>query len=121
LEEDLDLLLKIKNVGATASREAPIFDIYSNSNEGYSPCSTTPSSQIQKGHGDEGATSRRVALALENHSQPDSHTESFSGSFLSLTITSTPQGRFMYLKGFESSELLDYESRLVAFTQELPF
>jgi hypothetical protein len=27
----------------------------------------------------------------------------------------------MYWKGFEPSELLDYESRLVAFTQELPF
>ncbi|RLM62141.1 GAG-POL precursor [Panicum miliaceum] len=32
-----------------------------------------------------------------------------------------PQGRFVYLKGFEPSELLDYESRLVAFTQGLPF
>jgi hypothetical protein len=27
----------------------------------------------------------------------------------------------VYWKGFETSELLDYESRLVAFTQELPF
>jgi hypothetical protein len=27
----------------------------------------------------------------------------------------------MYWKGFEPSELLDYKSRLVAFTQELPF
>jgi hypothetical protein len=27
----------------------------------------------------------------------------------------------VYWKGFEPSELLDYESRLVAFTQELPF
>jgi hypothetical protein len=36
-------------------------------------------------------------------------------------ITSTPQGRFVYWKGFEPSELLDYESCLVAFMQELPF
>jgi hypothetical protein len=27
----------------------------------------------------------------------------------------------VYWKGFEPSELLDYESRLMAFTQELPF
>jgi hypothetical protein len=27
----------------------------------------------------------------------------------------------VYWKGFEPSELLDYESRLVAFTLELPF
>jgi hypothetical protein len=27
----------------------------------------------------------------------------------------------MYWKGFEPSELLDYESRLMAFKQELPF
>jgi hypothetical protein len=48
LEEDLDLLLKIKDAGATACQEAPIFDIYSDSDEEYSPCSTTPSSRIQK-------------------------------------------------------------------------
>jgi hypothetical protein len=62
-----------------------------------------------------------VAPALENHSQPDGHTESFSGSHLGLTITSTLEGRFMYWKGFQPSEWLHYESRLVAFTQELPF
>jgi hypothetical protein len=32
-----------------------------------------------------------------------------------------PQGYFLYWKGLEPSELHDYESRLVAFTQELPF
>jgi hypothetical protein len=32
-----------------------------------------------------------------------------------------PQGCFVYWKGLEPSELLDYDSRLVAFTQELPF
>jgi hypothetical protein len=36
LEEDLDLLLKLKDMGATACRGAPIFDIYSDSNEEYS-------------------------------------------------------------------------------------
>jgi hypothetical protein len=46
LAEDLDLLLKIKDVGATACREAPVFDIYSDSNEEYSPRNTTPSSQF---------------------------------------------------------------------------
>jgi hypothetical protein len=98
-----------------------IFDFYSDSNEEYSPCSTTPSSQSREGLGDEGATTHRAAPALENHSQPDNHTKLFSGSHLGLTITSTPQGRFMYGKSFELSELLDYESHLVAFMQELPF
>jgi hypothetical protein len=66
-------------------------------------------------------TACRAAPALENHLHPDGHTESFSGSLLGLTITSTPRGRFVYWKGFEPSELLDYNSRLVAVTQELPF
>jgi hypothetical protein len=44
-EEDLDLLLKIKDVGATVCWGTPIFDIYSDSNEEYSSLSTTPSSQ----------------------------------------------------------------------------
>jgi hypothetical protein len=47
--------------------------------------------------------------------------ESFSGSYLGLTIMSTPQGRFVYWKGLEPSELLEYDSRLLAFMQELPF
>jgi hypothetical protein len=119
LEEDLDPLLKIKDVAATACRGG-IFNIYSDSNGEYIPRSTTPSSQSRKGLGDEGTTARRAAPALENHSQPDGHTESFSGSHLGLTIISTPQGCFVYWQGFEPSELLDYESRLVAFTQELP-
>jgi hypothetical protein len=117
----LDLLLKIKDVGATACRAAPIFDFYSDSNKECSPRSTTPSSRSREGLGDEGATTRRAAPALENHPQLDGHSESFSGSNLGLTITSMPQGPFVYWKGFEPSELLDFESRLVSFTQELPF
>jgi hypothetical protein len=62
-----------------------------------------------------------TAPTLENHSQLDSHTKILSGSLLGLTITSTLQGHFVYWKGFEPSELLNYESCLVAFTQELPF
>jgi hypothetical protein len=58
---------------------------------------------------------------LKTTPQPDGQSESFSGSHLHLTITSTPQSCFMYWKGIEPSELLDYDSRLVAFTQELPF
>jgi hypothetical protein len=82
LEEDLDLLLKIKDAGAIACREAPVFDIYSGFNEEYSPCSTTLSSWIRKGLGDEGVTACRAAPTLENHSQPDSHIESILGCFL---------------------------------------
>jgi hypothetical protein len=44
LEEDLNLLLKFKDVGATACRAVPVFDNYSDSNEEYSSLSTTPSS-----------------------------------------------------------------------------
>jgi hypothetical protein len=87
----------------------------------YSPRSTTPSSRTQKGLGDERVTACPAAPALENHLPPDGHTETFSGSLLGLTITSTPQGRFVYWKGFEPFELLNYESHLVAFTQELLF
>jgi hypothetical protein len=35
LEEDLDVVLKFKDVGATACRAAPVFDNYSDSNEEY--------------------------------------------------------------------------------------
>jgi hypothetical protein len=95
--------------------------LYLDSNEEYSSLSATPSSQFRGGLRDEGATARRAAPALENHSQPDGHPESFLGSHLGLTITSALQGCFVYWKGFKPSELFDYESRLVAFTQELPF
>jgi hypothetical protein len=82
LEEDLNNLLKLRDVGATACREAPIFDKYSDS---------------------------------------DDDLEIFPGCHLGPTITSTPQDHLMYWKGMEPSELLEYDSRLVAFTQELPF
>ena len=39
---------------------------------------------------------------------------------LSLIITSTPQGRFVYWKGFEPAELLD-DPRLIAYIPDLPF
>jgi hypothetical protein len=57
LKEDLDLLLQIKDVGTTASRETPVFDIYSDSDEEYSTCGTTSSSWIQKRLGDVGTPS----------------------------------------------------------------
>jgi hypothetical protein len=82
LKEDLDNLLKIGDEGATACREAPVFD---------------------------------------KHSDSDDDSETFPGCHLGLTITSMPQGSFMYWKGMEPSKLLEYDSRLVAFTQELPF
>jgi hypothetical protein len=81
LEEDLDRLLKIGDEGATACRETPIFDNYSDS---------------------------------------DNNPEFFSESHLGLTITTMPQGRFVYWKGMDPSELLEYDSRLMAFTHELP-
>jgi hypothetical protein len=58
MEDDLDLLLKLKDVGAIACWVALIFDNYSDSNEEYSSFSTTPSRQSRGGLGDEGATTR---------------------------------------------------------------
>jgi hypothetical protein len=71
--------------------------------------------------GDEGAIAFRGFPIFDNYSDSDEDPESFSGSHLGLTITTTPQGRFVYSKVMEPSELLEYDSRLVAFTQELPF
>jgi hypothetical protein len=93
LEEDLDLLLKLKDVGATACWEAPVFDNYSDFNEEYLSFNTTRSSQSRGGLGDEEDTARWAAPALENDSLPDGHTESFLGNHLGLTITSMPQRR----------------------------
>jgi hypothetical protein len=120
LEEDLDLLLKLKDVGATACRGGP-----------FSITTRTPTKSTRRlvlhlqARAEEDSETRKPlpveGPALENHSQPDGYPESFLGKHLCLTITSMPQGRFVYWKGFEPSELLDYESCLVAFTQELPF
>jgi hypothetical protein len=65
LVEDLDRLLKIGDEDATAYREAPIFNKYTD---------------------------------LDGDSEPS------MGSHLGLTITSTPQGRFLYWNGMEPSE-----------------
>jgi hypothetical protein len=100
---------------------SPVFEDYSDSSEEYSSFSITPSSQSRGGRGDKGATARRGAPTLENHSQPDGYPESILGNHLSLIITYMPQSHFVYWKGLEPSELLDYESHLVAFMQELPF
>jgi hypothetical protein len=68
---------------------------------------------------DEGATACRGSPIFDNYSDLDDDPESFSGSHLGLTITTTPQGRFVYWKGMEPSELDEYDSHLVAFMQEL--
>jgi hypothetical protein len=70
---------------------------------------------------DKGATACQGAPIFNNYSNSDDDPGSFSGCHLGLTITTTPQGRFMYWKGMEHSELLEYDSHLVAFTWELPF
>jgi hypothetical protein len=70
----------------------------------FHPRSTTPSSRIRKGLGDERVTACRAAPTLKNHLQPDSHTKSFFGSLLGLTITSTPQGHFKRRKDISCTE-----------------
>jgi hypothetical protein len=62
-----------------------------------------------------------VAPIFNKYSDLDDDPETFPGCYLCLAITSTPQGQFVYWKGMEPSELLKYDSHLVAFTQELPF
>jgi hypothetical protein len=70
LEEDLDRLLKLEDVGATAYRGAPVFENYSNSNEEQSSISTTPSSQSRGGLGDMGATTCRGGPLLSTTRNP---------------------------------------------------
>jgi len=70
---------------------------------------------------DEKATACRAAPVLDNKSIPETKSEPFSDGRLGLTITSTSQGRFVYWKGFEPSELLEDHARLVATIHNLPF
>ncbi|RLM58362.1 inactive tetrahydrocannabinolic acid synthase-like [Panicum miliaceum] len=71
--------------------------------------------------GGEGATACQGVPIFNNYSYSDEDHKSFSGSHLGLIITTMPQGRFVYWKVMEASKLLEYDSRLVAFMQELPF
>jgi hypothetical protein len=110
LEEDLDRLFKVRDEGATSHRGPPVLDYDADSNEEY-PLTTSSS---RGGLKDEGATACREAPVLDNHSQPDDYSELFTGHHLGLTITSMLQGHFLYRKGLEPSELLEYDSYLVA-------
>jgi hypothetical protein len=71
--------------------------------------------------GDEGATTCQEAPVFDKYLDSDDDSETSPGCHLGLTITSTQHGRFVYWKGMEPSELLEFDSRLVVFTQELPF
>jgi hypothetical protein len=71
--------------------------------------------------GDEGATACQEAPVFDKCWDSEDDPETFLGCHLGLTITSMPPGRFVYRKGMEPSELLEYDSCLVAFTQEMPF
>ena len=51
----------------------------------------------------------------------DSELISIIGQHLNFTITSTPQGRFVYWKGMEPPELLGHDTRLVAYVPNLPY
>jgi hypothetical protein len=81
LEENLNLLLNIKDVGATACRGAPIFDTYSDSNKEYSPRSTTPSSRFRKGLGDEGVTACWATPPLKTNRNPTAPPKHFRAAF----------------------------------------
>jgi hypothetical protein len=110
LEEDFDRLFKIRDERVTACRGLPFLNYDSDSNE--EDPSTTSSGR--EGLEDGGATACREAPILVIHSQPDDYSELFLGDHPDLTITSMPQGRFVYWKGLEPSKLLEYDSCLVA-------
>jgi hypothetical protein len=55
--------------------------------------------------GEEGATVCREAPVFDKYSDSNNDSKPFSGHHISLTITSMPQGRFLYWKGMEPSEL----------------
>jgi hypothetical protein len=67
----------------------------------------------------ETTASREVPIFDSYPNSDDESTPSLAND-LSLTITSMPQGRFMYWKGFRPAELLD-DPRLVAYIKDLPF
>jgi hypothetical protein len=71
--------------------------------------------------GDAGATTCRDAPVFNKYLDSDDDSETFLGCHLGLSITSMPQDRFVYWKGMKPSELLEYDSRLLAFIQEPPF
>jgi hypothetical protein len=100
----LDRLFKIRDEGATSRRGLPVLDYDSDS-------ITIPG---RGGLEDRGATAHQESLVLDNDSQSNDYSELFLGSHPGLTITSTPQGRFVYWKGLVPSELLEFDSRLVA-------
>jgi hypothetical protein len=106
----LDRLFKIRDEGATVRRGLPVLDYDSDSNKEYPPATILDRGGLEDG----GATACRENPVLVIHSQPNDYSESFSGSHLGLTITSMPQGCFQYRKGLESSEVLEFDSRLVA-------
>jgi hypothetical protein len=109
LEEDLDRLFKIRDEGAIARRGLPVLDYNFDSNE--EDMSTT---SLGRGGLEDGATACWEAPILVIHSQPDDYSELISGNHPGLTITSMPQGRFVYWKGLEPFELLEFDSCLVA-------
>jgi hypothetical protein len=67
------------------------------------------------------ATACWEAPIFNKYSDSDDDSEPSIGSHLDMTITSTPQARFVYWKGMEPSELLDDSTHLVAYIQELPY
>ena len=70
--------------------------------------------------GDEDATTGRGAPIFDNYSNSEEEAKTFSDDHLDLVITSTPQGRLVFWRGFEPIELLD-NSRLVAYIPDLHY
>jgi hypothetical protein len=87
----------------------PVLDYDSDSNKEYPSITIPARGGLEEG----GATACREAPVLVIHWQPDDFSESFSGNHQGLSISSTPRGHFVYWKGLEPSQLLEFDSRLV--------
>jgi hypothetical protein len=66
--------------------------------------------------GKEGATACLEALVFDKYPNSGDDSEPFLGHHLGLTITSTPQGWFVYWKGMEPSELLFFPFFCMTFS-----
>ena len=76
--------------------------------------------RLAYGSVDKEATTCWEAPIFDSYPDSDDDSTRSLDEDLSLTITSTPQGHFVCLKGFEPPELLD-DPRLIAYIPDLPF
>ena len=75
---------------------------------------------LSSGIAEKETTACREAPIFDSYPDSDDESTLSLANNLSLTITTTPRGRFVYWKGFEPTELLN-DPRLIAYIPDLPF